>query len=73
MGGDPCYDTIDEIGSSVYLYSLPVFLVGSAQDSKQTGAGFHEHSQTLLSHTGTNYLFLHWPKGVQEDLRVHPL
>jgi hypothetical protein len=26
-GRRPCYDTIDEIGSSVYLTSLPVFLV----------------------------------------------
>jgi hypothetical protein len=78
MGGDPCYDTIDEIGSSVYLYSLPVFLVrGLLQGfkTKQALEVFHEHSQTLLSHTGTNYLFLHWPKGVQEDFgdwKLHP-
>jgi hypothetical protein len=40
MGGDPCYDTIDEIGSSVYLYSLPVFLVrGLLRIQNKTGAG----------------------------------
>jgi hypothetical protein len=77
-GGDPCYDTFDKSGSSVYLYALPVNLVrGLIQGFKTENAKKHfkSKSATLASHTGTKYLFLHWPKGVEEafgDWTKHP-
>jgi hypothetical protein len=77
-GGDPCYDTFDELGSSVYLYSLPVNLVrGLLQGFKTEQAlkHFKTKSAKLSSHTGTHYLFLHWPRGVPEDFgdwKKHP-
>jgi hypothetical protein len=65
-GGKPCYDVIDELGSSLYGYSLPVSLmVGLLQGCKSEAsvAGFKDQCKPLDSHAGTDYMFLHWRGG----------
>jgi hypothetical protein len=69
-GGDPCYDVIDELGSSIYAYSLPLNLIrGLLQGFKSDRAvdQFTRDAKTLASHTGTNYMFLHWLRGGDES------
>jgi hypothetical protein len=76
-GGDPCFDQIDEVGSSIYVYSLPTNLIrGLLQGFKTEGSiqQFKKYSHLLASHNTTSYMFLHWNKGTEGsfgDWRSH--
>jgi hypothetical protein len=68
-GGDPCYDIIDDLGSSVYLYSLPTNLIRGLLQGFKTNdsmSQFQKYSHVLASHRSTRYMFLHWNKGSED-------
>jgi hypothetical protein len=77
-GGNPCYDVLDDHGSSIYVYSLPLNLMrGLLQGFKteESVKAFNSNSRTLGSHRGTKYEFYHWNFGnesVQGDYHIHP-
>ena len=63
QGKDPCYDVMDRHGSSIYAYSLPLTLMtGLLQTLKsdESVSIFKKEANTLSTHEGTNYMFLHW-------------
>jgi hypothetical protein len=77
-GGDPCYDVLDELGSSIYAYLLPLNLMRGLMQGFNTEtsvAQFIHEARTLASHKGTNYMFLHWLGKTDEsasgDYRQH--
>jgi hypothetical protein len=79
MGGAPCYDVMDDLGSSIYMYSLPLNLVrGLVMGFKTPDSvkSFQGQADTLRTHKGTNFMFLHWqgtgPSGsAGGDYRLH--
>jgi hypothetical protein len=62
-GGEPCYDVLDDLGSSIYVYSLPLNLVRGLVigfKSPSSVKQFRNEADTLQTHAGTNFMFLHW-------------
>jgi hypothetical protein len=62
-GGLPCYDVMDNLGSSIYGYSIPVSLMAGLLlgcKSPASVESFKTQAKQLDSHRGTNYMFLHW-------------
>jgi hypothetical protein len=62
-GGDPCFDVMDEQGSSIYAYSVPSSVMAGllmGLKRRPTVEHFIKSSNILASHKSTNYLFLHF-------------
>jgi hypothetical protein len=76
-GYDPCYDVIDEQGSSIYAYFLPLSIMAGLLlgfKSEYAVEKFKLQTQTLNFHQATNYMFLHWngkKEGSKGDYMQH--
>jgi hypothetical protein len=77
-GGDPCYDLLEDLGSAMCVYSLPLSIMAglvTGFKSETAVAEFRKKSKTLSNLPATNYMFFHW-KGKTEskkgDCKKHP-
>jgi hypothetical protein len=71
-GKQPCYDVMDDLGSSIYGYSLPLTLMAGLLQglkSKDAVKTFKNETATLASHKNTTYMFLHWQENKGERLK----